>query len=224
MLEHATQRFLVPPFMLIFLVGLAVLMDPTPNMPSWFTHLIENPSLVSIAVAIFAAGTAIFAIGFFIATVSVFLVRLLAFVLRKPRGFSTNWSNEAKDILEKMYHFKNFKMEAEQCEQCFLGEVASSHVLSWMRRRWEYYAINLNCAFACVMAIIMTPLFCINARFYWYIIVFILILIFFFNSYQAWREVIDMDNFLVRNFEKIRERNLIMNSSGMKIHAERDNA
>jgi hypothetical protein len=151
-------------------------------------------------------------------------MRLLALTLRKPKGFSTNWSDEAEANLKKMYLFKNFKMEAEQCEQCFLGEVASSHVLSWMRRRWEYYAINLNCAWACLMAIIVTPIFCINARFYWYIIVSTLILIFFFNSYQAWREVIDMDHFLVRNFEKIRERNLIMNSSGVKVHAKRDNA
>jgi len=226
MLEHATQRFLVPPFILIFLVSVAMLMDPKPNMTSWIICLTKSPSIMSIVVAFFAAGTVIFAIGFFIANVSVFFIHLLAFILRKPRGFSTNWSIEAKEILEGMYDFKNFKIEAEQCEQCFLGEAASSHVLSWMRRRWEYYVINLNCAWACLMAImiIVTPIFCINTKFHWYIIVFMLILIFTFNGYQAWREVIDMDNFLVRNFKKIRERNLIINSSGMKVHTEGDNA
>lgn len=229
MLGHAAQRFLVPPFILILLVALAMLfIDPPPSMPAWLIDPGKSPPLMSVVVAFLAASTGIFAIGFFIANISIFFARVLAFLLRKPRGFSTGWSNEAKRILEKMYHFKDFRMEAEQCEQCFLGEVASSHVLSWMRRRWEYFAINVNCTIACMVAGVLIPLvvwkFGRSVRFVWYVIVCVAALIFAFNSCQARREVIDMDNFLVRNFEKIRERRLAMESPGAKGHAERDDA
>lgn len=226
MLEHAAQRFLVPPFILILLVGLAMLfIDPPPSIPGWLTDSGKSPPLMSVVVTFLAASTGIFAIGFFIANVSIFLTRILAFTFRKPRGFSTGWSDEAKKILEKMYHFKNFNMEAEQCEQCFVNEVASSHVLSWTRRRWEYFAINVNCTVACIVAGVLTPLVVCKSgrsvRFWWYIIVCVSALIFAFNSYQARREVIDMDNFLVRNFEKIREMRSEMKSSSARRHAER---
>lgn len=101
-------------------------------------------------------------------------------------------------------------------------------MLSWMRRRWEYFAINVNCTIACMVAGVLIPLvvwkFGRSVRFVWYVIVCVAALIFAFNSCQARREVIDMDNFLVRNFEKIRERRLAMESPGAKGHAERDDA
>jgi len=231
MLEHAIQRFVVPPIISAVLVGIALLffIDPALSIPAWLTGpAAKSPPLVSVVVTLLAASTGIFAIGFFNANVLMFFVRVFAFALRKPRGFSTAWSDEAERTLEKMYDFKDFRMEAEQCEQCFVGEVASSHVLSWMRRRWEYFAISANCAFACIMTAVLTPLFLrrfdCSVQFWWYVIVCIPALIFAFNGYQARREVMDMDNFLVRNIDNLYRLRSAMESPDIEGHVDGDAA
>jgi len=215
MREHATQRFLVPPFIFVSLVVLAIfLMEPKPawwNADTLDAFVKAGPLFLAV-VAFLTANVAIFAMGFFIASIAIFFTRLLALVLRRPKGFSTGWSGEAEETIRKKYHFKNFNAEAEQCEQCFVGDVASPLVQDWMRKRWEHYVLNINSASACLVAIVTVCVFDMSTG-WWWLVVLILMLLFCFNGYQARREVIDMDNFLARNFEAIRDLRLAIKSS-----------
>lgn len=230
MLDHAAQRFLIPPFIMLFLVGIALFfMCPLPNIiPSWFTDYSKLSPFLSVLIGLIVAGTGLFAIGFLISNICTGLVRILAFCLKKPRGFSTGWSKDGKETLSNIYEFKNndIRFDSEQCEQCFIGDVASSHVLLWMRRRWEYFAINSHCAFACIVAGLLTPFIALqfgrHVNIWWYCIVGTFFIMFAFNGYQARREVIDMDNFLVRNYKKIRDLRLELAISNH--HLNLDNA
>jgi len=222
MREHATQRFLVPPFVFVSLVVLAILfMDPK---PAWWNDqtlhaFVQAGPLFLAVVAFLTANVAIFAMGFFIASIAVFFTRLLALVLRRPKGFSTGWSDEAEEIIRKKYHFRNFNAEAEQCEQCFVGDVASPLVQDWMRGRWEHYIININSASACFVAIAAACVFHMSTLGLW-LVALIPAVLFLFNGYHARREVIDMDNFLVRNLERIRDLRLTIESSDSGERAE----
>jgi len=222
MREHATQRFLVPPFVFVSLVVLAIVFaDPKPAW--WNNHtlhaLVKAGPLFLAIVAFLTANVAIFAMGFFIATVAISFTRLLAFAFRRPKGFSTGWSDEAKEAIQKKYHLRNFNAEAEQCEQCFVGDVASPLVQDWMHRRWEQYVLNINSASACFVAIGMACAFHLSTPALW-VAALVSAALFLFNGYQARREVIDMDNFLVRNFETIRNLRLAIGPSDSGGHAE----
>jgi hypothetical protein len=226
MREHETQRFLVPPFVFVSLVVLAIVfVDPKPAW--WNNHtlhaLVKAGPLFLAIVAFLTANVAIFAMGFFIASIAIFFTRLLALVLRRPKGFSTGWSDEAKEAIQKKYHFRNFNAEAEQCEQCFVGDVASPLVQDWMHRRWEQYVLNINSASACFVAIGTACAFHLNTPALW-VAALVSAALFLFNGYQARREVIDMDNFLVRNLDMIHDLRLAMGSSDSGGHAESGDA
>jgi hypothetical protein len=129
-------------------------------------------------------------------------------VFGRPRSFSTSWNKKSKEILEEIYDIENFRAEAEQCEQCFLSEMAPPHILKWMQKRWEHYITSSNCVAACLLAIILVLVLCIRPSYHWWIVVSISVLIFSVNGQQAWCEVRDMDNFLVRNAKRINNREI----------------
>lgn len=227
MLDHAAQRFLIPPFIMLFLVGIALFfMYPLPSIPSLFIDHSKLSPFLPVLIGLIVAGTGLFAIGFLISNIYTGLVRISAFCLKKPRGFSTGWSKDAKEMLSNIYDFKNndIRFDSEQCEQYFIGDVASSHVLLWMRRRWEYFAINSTCAFACIVAALLTPFIALqfgrHVNIWWYCIVGTFFIMFAFNGYQARREVIDMDNFLVRNYKKIRDLRLELAISNHRLNLD----
>lgn len=204
MFAYTTYRYIIPPFILVTLVSLAAVFSPSPfELPSRVTEFFRPSDIISVITLLLAAGAFILAFGFFISTIPVFITRIVAFLCRKPRGFSMCWNEEARNKLSGMYTIKNFNTESEQLEQVFIGQFASQHVRGWMRGRWEYYIINTNCAFSALLAIVFVCILSISPPLWWWVTTPLFFGIFLFNGLFAWREVIDMDHFLVRNHERI---------------------
>ena len=203
MLEYKAYRYIIPPFVLATLLGVAVIFSPEPlYLPTWVTQFIQTSNVLLVVTALLSAVILILAVGFIIATIPVFVLRILSFSLRKPRGFSMYWTKEAKEKLKKIYTIRNFNIESELCEQVFISEFASEHLRGWMRSRWEYYWINLNCACSSFLAMVLVPLLP-NPPAWWWAITSVLLIMFLYNGVQAWFEVRDMDLFLLHNFERV---------------------
>ncbi len=204
MFVYTAYRYVIPPFVLATLLSLAVIFSSQPlELPHWIAKLLQSSDAVSGITILLAAGIVILTFGYVIATLPVFFLRILAWILRKPRGFAMHWPNEAKEKLRQMYKIDDFNKESEQCEQVFISEFASEHLRGWMRGRWEYYFINLNCTCSSLLAIVLVALLPTNPPLWWWVITCALLIMFLYNGVQAWFEVRDMDLFLLRNFELV---------------------
>ena len=205
MFGHSQYRFLISPFILLFLILLAMYFDPATNT-SRFVYKGELPDIAVSSVAIVIST---FAVGFLISAISGAFLRLLG-IWKKSGNLCVLWQEKSKEILNKRYNFEDFHKESEQCEQCII-DIQSTHIKQWMRRRWEYHVTYSNCAWACVLAIPSVYLLEVNWDWRWWIIALFLILVFAFNSFRAWQEVNLMDNFLVRNLTSASQSKKINN-------------
>jgi len=210
LLEHVWQRFVVPPFVLASLIFFAVITDPNLGVYKRLVELVKDASLVSAlpaGVAFLGATAGVFSAGFVLAMTSAFILRCISYFRMRPRfrswNLSMRWDEKSEEILKNRdkFEFEDFYKEAEHVEQAFIGQRASPHVLNWMRRRWEYFIINSNCSWACLVAMVVVCFLPVDPKLYWYIAPGFLAIVFGFIAYHSWHEAVGMSRFLVRNPE-----------------------
>ena len=204
MLGHTLYRFLVPQSLLVFSVAVAMLMDPSQNIPQTVLRYLQDPLTIQSGVFVLLVGGSLpFALGFIIASMTATLFRLTACMSGRAKGFSTSWRKESQKELEKIYKFRDFRTESEQVEKCIFAELGSKAPTEWMQRRWEYCILGSNTCVGLALALAVVFVLGVQPGWPWYAGVTVICSMLAFNSRETWKEVMDMDNFLARNFQTL---------------------
>jgi len=211
MLTHYSQRFLVPPFVFFIQVTFIIFFNNGWSEAIVFLENSSNEKAIAIIIAFFSIGTVgVFAVGFTIGAAIAALQRLLSRIFSQPKGFGTNFNDESKTAIKDLFQVKNFNLEAEYIEQFMVAE-QSQYLQEWIKRRWEYSVINVNCLGATSISLFILFKYgdtCFS-WFFWLLIIFLLsFAVYLYNWLEARSEVFGMDNFIVRNMERFRSQKL----------------
>jgi len=210
MLENLTLRYFVPPIFFLLSLGIGLGSGPHVNKLQQLVQKIgQTEGLTGAAAAVLTGAAIVVALGYIIGVLGATLLRLLGLFPFLPRGMSVYWRVEAKKTLKDLYEFRKdepSKEEVEIAEQCFIAEFFSPHLYAWLRGRWEYYFTNFNGAVAVLLLFIVAGLTGMQPVIWWWVINFLLLLVFGFNAWQSYWEVTEMDHFMLRNFDRMKDR------------------
>jgi len=215
MIDIRSFRFLVPPFIMFFVISLAMVTDPAGNL-----NIIQNrfplicEQMVNFSTVFLSTVILVFAFGFVISTISISIIRVLYWFRSKYkfRIFRTLWNGpavnwewdpKAKTKLERLFDIQKWKEDGEFCEHAVLSKAHES-LRNQVRRKWEFFQTNLNSFVGVILAVpIMKYLLEIKPGVIGCFLIFAFTGILGINGFASYKDAMRMDHFILRNLERL---------------------
>ncbi|OGP65355.1 MAG: hypothetical protein A2169_10440 [Deltaproteobacteria bacterium RBG_13_47_9] len=215
MIDLRSFRFLIPPFIMFFVISLAMFTDPAENL-----KIIQNrfPSvceqMVNFGSVFLGAVILAFAFGFVISTIGISIIRILYWFRSKYKflifrtlwnGPAVNWEwdPKAKAKLEDLFDIQEWKQDGEFCEHAVLSKIAES-LRCHVQRKWEFFQTNLNSSIGVVLAILIIKfLLNIEPGVIGYFLICVFAGILGINGFTSYKDAMRMDHFILRNLERL---------------------
>ena len=215
MIDIRSFRFLVPPFIMFFVISLAMVTDPAGNL-----NIIQNrfplicEQMVNFGTVFLSTVILVFAFGFVISTISISIVRVVYCFRSKPKflkfktrwngpGVNWEWDEEAKPKLEILFKIQDWQQDGEFYEHAVLSKVHES-LRSHVQRKWEFFQTNLNSFVGVVLAILIIKcLLEIKPGMIGYFLICAFAGMLGINGYTSYKDAMRMDHFILRNLERL---------------------